>query len=80
MFENTFKRIDDILREDAGCTTELDYTEQTSWILFLKSLDDLEVDRNEKAKLRGMSYQFIIDNQYRWASWAAPKNRIVNLF
>ena len=73
MFENTFKRIDDILREEAGCTTELDYTEQTSWILFLKYLDDMEVDRNEKAKLRGMSYQFIIADQYRWASWAAPK-------
>ncbi len=46
MFENTFKRIDDILRLEAGCTTELDYTEQTSWILFLKYLDDMEVDRN----------------------------------
>ena len=44
------------------------------------SLDDLEANRNEKAKLRGMFYQFIIDNQYRWASWAAPKNRIFNLF
>ncbi len=73
MFENTFKRIDDILREEAGCTTELDYTEQTSWILFLKYLDDMEVERNEKAKLRGMSYQFIIADQYRWASWAVPK-------
>ena len=73
MFEKTFKRIDDILRLEAGCTTELDYTEQTSWILFLKYLDDMEVERNEKAKLRGMSYQFIIDNQHRWASWAAPK-------
>ena len=51
MFENTFKRIDDILREEAGCTTELDYTEQTSWILFLKYLEDMEVDRDEKAKL-----------------------------
>ena len=73
MFEKTFKRIDDILWKEAGCGTELDYTEQTSWILFLKYLDDMEVDRNEKAKLRGMSYQFIIDDQYRWASWAAPK-------
>ncbi len=47
MFENTFKSIDDILRLEAGCTTELDYTEQTSWILFLKYLDDMEVERNE---------------------------------
>ena len=73
MFEKIFKRIDEILREEAGCTTELDYTEQTSWILFLKNLDDMEVERNEKAKLRGMSYQFIIADQYRWASWAVPK-------
>ena len=43
MFEQTFKIIDDVLWKEAGCTTELDYTEQTSWILFLKYFDDLEV-------------------------------------
>ncbi|MBL6459516.1 hypothetical protein JMJ55_29845 [Belnapia sp. T6] len=42
MFEQTFKAIDDVLWKEAGCTTELDYTEQTSWMLFLKYLDDLE--------------------------------------
>ena len=36
MFEQTFKNIDDILHKDAGCTSELDYTEQSSWLLFLK--------------------------------------------
>ncbi len=41
MFEQTFKNIDDVLRHEAGCTTELDYTEQSSWVLFLKYLDDL---------------------------------------
>ncbi len=44
MFEQAFKRIDDVLRKEAGCTTELDYTEQTSWLLFLKYLDGLEQD------------------------------------
>ena len=39
MFEQAFRNIDDILRKEAGCTTELDYTEQTSWLLFLKYLD-----------------------------------------
>lgn len=39
MFEQAFKNIDDVLRKEAGCTTELDYTEQTSWLLFLKCLD-----------------------------------------
>ncbi len=40
MFEQTFKNIDDILHKDAGCGSELDYVEQTSWVLFLKYLDD----------------------------------------
>ena len=42
MFEQSFKNIDDILHKDAGCGSELDYVEQTSWVLFLKYLDDLE--------------------------------------
>ena len=45
MFEQTFKNIDDVLWKEARCTTELDYTEQTSWLLFLKYLDGLEQDR-----------------------------------
>ena len=39
MFEQAFRNIDGVLRKEAGCTTELDYTEQTSWLLFLKYLD-----------------------------------------
>lgn len=42
------RAIDDVLWKEAGCTTELDYTEQTSWILFLKYLDNLE--REQKAE------------------------------
>jgi hypothetical protein len=42
MFEQAFKKIDDILRKDAGVSSELDYIEQTSWLLFLKYLDALE--------------------------------------
>ena len=45
MFEQTFKNIDDILHKDAGCSSELDYVEQSSWVLFLKYLDDLEKDK-----------------------------------
>ena len=45
MFEQAFKNIDDVLWKEAGCTTELDYTEQTSWLLFLKYLDGLEQDK-----------------------------------
>ena len=74
MFEQTFKNIDDVLRKEAGCTTELDYTEQTSWILFLKYLDELEGDREIEAELRGIPYTPIIDADHRWSVWAAPKD------
>jgi type I restriction enzyme M protein len=56
MFEQTFKNVDDVLWKEAGCTTELDYTEQTSWLLFLKYLDDLEARRAMEADLRGQPY------------------------
>lgn len=45
MFEAAFKNIDDTLWKDAGCSSELDYIEQTSWVLFLKYLDDYEKDK-----------------------------------
>jgi len=73
MFEQSFKNIDDILHRDAGCGTELDYIEQTSWILFLKYLDDLEQTKKTEAALAGKEYQFILDPMYRWESWASPK-------
>ena len=73
MFEQTFKNIDDILHKDAGCTSELDYTEQSSWLLFLKYLDALEADKATEAALEGKTYSFILDIPYRWESWAAPK-------
>lgn len=73
MFEQTFKNIDDVLWKEQGCSTELDYTEQTSWMLFLKYLDDLERSRAMGAELVGKSYDFILDEEYRWSRWAAPK-------
>ncbi|MFN9103073.1 MAG: N-6 DNA methylase, partial [Betaproteobacteria bacterium] len=74
MFEQTFKNIDDILHKDAGCTSELDYTEQSSWLLFLKYLDALEADRAAEAELEGRRYGYILAEAYRWERWAAPKN------
>jgi len=75
MFEQTFKNIDDILHKDAGCSSELDYVEQTSWILFLKYLDDLEKDKKTAAELSGKTYNPIISPEYRWEKWAAPKRK-----
>ena len=73
MFENIFERLDAILRQDAGCTTELDYIEQSSWMMFLKYLDDYEIEKETTAKLSGQSYSCIISEEYRWKTWAAPK-------
>ncbi|WP_308873725.1 type I restriction-modification system subunit M N-terminal domain-containing protein [Thiothrix subterranea] len=73
MFEQTFKNLDDVLWKEAGCSSELDYTEQSSWILFLKYLDDLEQEYEQEAELGDIPYEYIIDAEYRWSTWAAPK-------
>ena len=73
MFEQSFKNIDNILHTDSGCGTELDYVEQTSWILFLKYLDDLEETKKAENKLGGKEYKYILKPEYRWDNWACPK-------
>ena len=78
-YESTFNAIDNNLRNEAGCGNELDYIEQTSWLLFLKYLDDLETDREDEAELEGKSYKRIITGFYRWSQWAAPKDRDGNI-
>ena len=75
MFEQAFRNIDDALRKEAGCATELDYAEQTSWLLFLKYLDGLEQDRATEAALDGKKYSYLLDKPYRWESWAAPRDK-----
>lgn len=75
MFEQAFKNIDDILWKEAGCSNELDYVEQTSWIIFLKYLSDLEKERNAKAELAGKTYEPIIKKEFKWDIWATPKGR-----
>jgi type I restriction enzyme M protein len=75
MFEQTFKNIDDVLRKEAGCASELDYTEQSSWLLFLKYLDALERDKATEAEMEGKKYTHILDKPYRWETWAAPKGK-----
>ncbi len=75
MFENAFNNIDRAMRNDEGLSSELDYAEQTSWLLFLKYLDDLEQERQDQAELEGRSYTPILDEAFRWQTWAAPKDK-----
>ena len=74
-YESIFNAIDNILRNEAGCSTELDYIEQTSWLLFLKYLDDLEAEREMNAQMAGKEYKRIITGFLRWTQWAAPKKQ-----
>ncbi len=75
MFEQTFKNIDDILWKDSGCSTELDYAEQSSWILFLKWLDDYEKDKETKAKLENKKFKPTLDKEFQWSTWAIVKDK-----
>jgi type I restriction enzyme M protein len=72
MFEQSLKNIDNILRAD-NAGGALDYIEQTSWILFLKYLNDLEETKETEAALAGKKYKYILEPQYRWSVWACPK-------
>ena len=73
MFEQTFKNLDNIMFQEPGCNSELDYAEQSSWMLFLKYLDDLEQERMLEAQMTGDTFQPLFEPQYRWSAWAAPK-------
>jgi type I restriction enzyme M protein len=79
MFEQTFKNIDDLLYKDSGADSELDYIGQTSWVMFLRYLDELEQDKADKAGLKGENYTYILDEEYRWPNWAMPKDADGNL-
>ncbi len=72
MFEQSLKNIDDILSAD-NAGSALDYIEQTSWILFLKYLDDLEKDKEKSARLAGKKYKHILAPEFQWSVWACPK-------
>ena len=72
-YEQIFKNIDDILWKEAGCSNELDYVEQTSWILFLKYLDDYEKEKASEMFLKGEEYVGILKPEFRWEQWACPK-------
>ena len=73
-FEQTFKNIDDLLYKDSGADSEIDYIEQTSWVLFLRYLDSFDKNREDEAILEGKNYTAILEPKFQWETWAAPKN------
>ncbi len=67
--QSQINRIKDVLRTDSWISWALGYTEQVSWILFLKFLDDFETRESDSAELDGKEYKYIVDEKFRWNSW-----------
>src|SRR5882672_1162521 len=60
-----------IMRKDKGLNGDLDRLPMLTWIMFLKFLDDLEIQRKEEAALSGKRFRPAIEAPYRWRDWAA---------
>ena len=59
------------MRKDKGLNGDLDRLPLLTWIMFLKFLDDLEIQREEEVALAGKKFRAAIDPPYRWRDWAA---------
>jgi type I restriction-modification system DNA methylase subunit len=68
---SAIKTARDIMRKDAGLSTDVDRIPQLAWILFLKCFDDLE----QRRLLLGGKYRDVIEAPYRWRDWAADEDR-----
>jgi type I restriction enzyme M protein len=66
----------DIMRKDKGLNGDLDRLPMLTWIMFLKFLDDLEIQREGEAKLAGKKFKPVIEPPYRWRDWAAKSDGI----
>lgn len=72
--QNKIDRITDILRRDDGISGAMHYTEQISWILFLKFLSDYEINKADEAEIDGQEYIYLLPQDLRWQNWASPKD------
>src|SRR6266478_2660220 len=70
------KSAPDIMRKDKGLNGDLDRLPMLTWIMFLKFLDDLEIQREGEAKLAGKKFKPAIEPPYRWRDWAAKSDGI----
>jgi len=66
----------DIMRKDKGLNGDLDRLPMLTWIMFLKFLDDLEIQREEESKLAGKKFKAAIEAPYRWRDWAAKPDGV----
>src|SRR5207245_11744588 len=66
----------DIMRKDKGLNGDLDRLPMLTWIMFLKFLDDLEIQREGEAKLAAKKFRPAIEPPYRWRDWATKSDGI----
>ena len=67
---NIVKRIQNIMRQDAGVNGDAQRIEQMTWMFFLKVYDTQEETWEDKAYLEGKTYTSIIPDELRWRNWA----------
>src|SRR4051812_23776338 len=72
----TIKAARDIMRKDKGLNGDLDRLPLLTWIMFLKFLDDLEIQREQEAKLASKKFRPAIDPPYRWRDWASDPHGV----
>lgn len=75
IIQNKIDRVTDILRRDDGISGAMHYTEQISWILFLKFLSNFEINKAKEASKLNEVYHYVICSDYRWENWACPLDK-----
>ncbi len=70
---NIVKRIQNIMRQDAGVNGDAQRIEQMTWMFFLKVYDTQEETWEYKAYREGKTYISIIPEELRWRNWAVDE-------
>ena len=70
-FGALLKSARDIMRKDKGLNGDLDRLPMLTWVMFLKFLDDLEIQRKDEAQLSGKKFKPAVEPPHRWRDWAA---------
>jgi type I restriction enzyme M protein len=71
---NLVKRLQDIMRKDAGINGDAQRIEQMVWMFFLKVYDAAEEDWELDAMDKGETFNSIIPEDLRWRNWAPSKD------
>ena len=70
---NIIKRLQNIMRSDAGINGDAQRIEQMTWLFFLKVYDSQEDTWEFKAEMAGKKFKSIIPDKFRWRNWAVDE-------